>query len=92
MNRVAEYGSQEYKNGPQATPRTIKKGVHKLTGGAVELKEISEGWTVAGSCGRYDDACFAVHFDVSGARHGRRFHNTPQGMDNAEKYFEMITK
>ena len=59
---------------------------------AVELKEISEGWTVAGSCGRYDDACFAVHFDVRGARHGRRFHNTPQGMDNAEKYFEMITK
>lgn len=83
---IAEYG-QIPDDAPRARPIVLDSGTSKQTGRAVRLEAIPAGWALAGSMLRWDNGCYAVAFEMGGARHGRRF----KGFDEALALFEKWT-
>ena len=68
---LAEYGQL----GPN-DPRPVHTVLDTKTGWGrtdVRLVAITAGWAIAGSCARWDNGCYAVLWEVDGARHGTRY-------------------
>ena len=48
----------------------------------VRLVAITAGWAIAGSMLRWDNGCFAVHYEIDGARHGSRYASFGPALDH----------
>lgn len=47
----------------------------------VRLVAITAGWAIAGSMLRWDNGCFAVFYEIDGARHGSRYAEFESALD-----------
>lgn len=52
----------------------------------VRLVSITAGWAIAGSMLRWDNGCYAVLYEIDGARHGSRY----ASFDPAVAHFNRI--
>jgi hypothetical protein len=60
-------------------------------GKTIALDYISEGYEPAGSAARYTKACYSIHWQEFGARHGKRFLADAKGEDDARAMFDRLT-
>lgn len=68
---VAEYGDIT-----DDDPRPVETVLDSKLGWGrtpVRLVAITAGWAIAGSMLRWDNGCFAVLYEIDGARHGSRY-------------------
>lgn len=70
--RTAEYGTFPPSQMVKVTP-LAKAPSRGDPSRMVNLEHRSRGYAIAGSCARWDEECWAVHFTLDGARHGQRF-------------------
>ncbi len=81
---LAEYGDISADD-----PRPIETVLNRKLGWGripVRLVAITAGWAIAGSVLRWDNGCFAVAFEIDGARHGSRY----ASFDEALAHFNRI--
>jgi hypothetical protein len=69
--------TMEYRDMTDDTPRSLRtvimSGINRF-GAACRLEHISEGWTPAGSCARWQKECYAYSFtDKHGTRGGQQY-------------------
>jgi len=76
---LAEYGEI-----PADDPRPVETVLDRKVGWGrtpVRLVAITAGWAVAGSMLRWENGCFAVLYEIDGARHGSRFASFEPALD-----------
>ena len=73
MTKVSEYRHISA-DAPRSTEVLIREAASNIAlNRTIRLVEITEGWAVAGSMARWQEARFGVRFTENGTLHGRQF-------------------
>lgn len=86
QTKIQEYGRIKSSE-PWSKETVLEKAPSKTTAQRIiRLVSISEGWTMAGSLARWQEARFGVRFNEDGRLYGRQFKTIEEARDLFEAW------